>query len=163
MFSDQLKFKMQKLIKDSANKNLKITTAESCTGGLIAALFTDLPGSSAVFERGYVAYSNKSKIDQLSVPTYFIETYGAVSKEVAVAMAEGAVLCSESQIAVSVTGFAGPEVEKGFELGTVYIAVSVYGKPSICKHNLFSGSRSQIRIASVEKAVDMLIEAVEVY
>jgi nicotinamide-nucleotide amidase len=89
--------------------NLKLATAESCTGGLIAALITEIPGSSVVLERGFVTYSNAAKQDMLGVSRSLLEQYGAVSREVAEAMAEGALTHSRADVAISVTGIAGPD------------------------------------------------------
>src|SRR3954466_12463689 len=89
-------------------KSLRIVTAESCTGGLIAALLTEIPGSSDVVERGFVVYSNAAKTEMLGVAAALIEQHGAVSREVAMAMAEGALTHSHAQLSVSVTGIAGP-------------------------------------------------------
>src|SRR5262249_19084129 len=86
----------------------KLATAESCTGGLIAALLTEIPGSSDVIERGFVTYSNRAKVEMLGVPADLIATHGAISEPVARAMAEGALTHSHADIAVSVTGLAGP-------------------------------------------------------
>ena len=89
-------------------RKLKLATAESCTGGLVAAILTEVPGSSDVVERGFVTYSNEAKTEMLGVPAALIETHGAVSEAVARAMAEGALEHSHADIAVSVTGVAGP-------------------------------------------------------
>ena len=92
----------------AAQSGLKLATAESCTGGLIAAILTEVPGSSDVFERGFVTYSNEAKTELLGVPAELIEKHGAVSEEVARAMASGALGHSRADIAVAVTGVAGP-------------------------------------------------------
>jgi nicotinamide-nucleotide amidase len=88
--------------------NMKLVTAESCTGGMVAAAITDIAGSSQVFERGFVTYSNESKTELLGVTPWMLQTYGAVSPEVAKAMAEGALKNSKADLAVSITGIAGP-------------------------------------------------------
>ena len=97
-----------RLLEICRERNLKIATAESCTGGMVAALLTDIPGSSDVFERGYVTYSNKAKRDMLGVSSETLARFGAVSKEVAREMAEGALQRSGANLAVSITGVAGP-------------------------------------------------------
>ena len=97
------------LLKACRSRNETITTAESCTGGLIAATLTAIPGSSDVFERGFVTYSNSAKSELLGVPFWLIERHGAVSEDVARAMAGGALTHSQASLAVAVTGIAGPE------------------------------------------------------
>ncbi|MAA97579.1 MAG: damage-inducible protein CinA [Stappia sp.] len=97
-----------RVIERASGFGLKIATAESCTGGLIAALLTDVPGSSAVVDRGFVTYSNEAKTEMIGVPAELIEAHGAVSREVALAMVEGALAASRADLAVAVTGVAGP-------------------------------------------------------
>ena len=138
------------------NRGVKLATAESCTGGLIAALFTEISGSSAVFECGFVTYSNKSKTNLLGVDSKLITEYGAVSEEAAKAMAQGAIGRANADIAVAVTGIAGPtggSAEK--PVGTVYIAVGGMAG-TICEKNIFSGNRQQIRASAVAYALNML-------
>lgn len=144
------------LLEELRNKGLKLATAESCTGGLISALFTEISGSSAVFECGFVTYSNQSKIKLLGIGTELIEKHGAVSEEVAKAMAHGAITKSGADIAVSVTGIAGPS--GGTEtkpVGLVYIAVATKNK-TICEKNIFTGNRQNIRLSSVTHALKMM-------
>jgi nicotinamide-nucleotide amidase len=140
-------------------KNMRLVTAESCTGGMIAAAITDRAGSSAVFERGYVTYSNEAKIEELGVKSETIETYGAVSEQTASEMAKGALKNSHADIALSVTGIAGPN--GGTEekpVGLVYIGIALQNRePHIVKNN-FDGDRTTIRQATVEKALEMLID-----
>src|SRR5271168_2570870 len=109
MFSPALTDRASALIARYASLGLKIATAESCTGGLVAALLTEIPGSSAVVERGFVTYSNAAKRELLGVPAATLETHGAVSEATARAMALGALAHSRAQVAVSVTGIAGPD------------------------------------------------------
>lgn len=97
-----------RVIERASGFGLKIATAESCTGGLIAALLTEVPGSSAVVDRGFVTYSNEAKTEMIGVPAELIEAHGAVSREVALAMVEGALAASRADLAVAVTGVAGP-------------------------------------------------------
>lgn len=134
-----------------------MTTAESCTGGLIAALCTDLPGSSLWFERGFVTYSNAAKSELLGVPADLIKAHGAVSEAVARAMARGALLHSHAQVSVAVTGIAGPSggsVEK--PVGTVWLAWCVGEQLSseLCR---FDGDRAAVRNATVQRAILGLI------
>ena len=109
MFSSDLIARATDLIARYRAAGLMAATAESCTGGLIAALLTDIPGSSAVLERGFVVYSNAAKQELLGVPAETLARYGAVSAETARAMAEGALGASRAEVAVSVTGVAGPD------------------------------------------------------
>ena len=138
-------------------KKLKVVTAESCTGGLIAGLLTEIPGSSDVVERGFITYSNEAKHEMLNVPIEYLNTFGAVSEEVALAMAEGALLRSNAQVAVSVTGIAGPDggsVEK--PVGLVHMVISQKGTNTNQFCDIFKGSRSEIRSKIVEVALKRL-------
>src|ERR1700721_678716 len=108
MSSKKLTRKAEKLLDLYRHKKLKIVTAESCTGGMIATLLTDIAGSSDVFERGFVTYSNDAKKDMLGIDEALIAKHGAVSREVAEAMARGAIKHSKADLAVAVTGIAGP-------------------------------------------------------
>ncbi|MBA2657887.1 MAG: CinA family protein [Tatlockia sp.] len=128
-------------------KNLKISTAESCTGGLIASLLTDLAGSSAWFERGFITYSNLAKQEMLSVDPQLISSHGAVSQEVAEAMALGALAHSQSPLSLAVTGIAGPgggSVQK--PVGTVWIAwAGINLIPRSSLYNFPDQSRQSVR------------------
>ena len=148
----------QSVLVEAREKGLRIATAESCTGGLIAALLTEIPGSSDVIERGLVVYSNRAKSDLLGVPTILIDDQGAVSEAVARAMAEGAVERSHAQLAVAVTGVAGPG--GGTELkpvGLVHIAAVREGHSTLHEaHRLGDIGRSEIRLQSAEAALRLL-------
>ena len=137
-------------------KGLFLATAESCTGGLISAACTDLAGSSAWFERGFVTYSNEAKTASLGVDAELIKQHGAVSQPVAEAMARGAITHSLAQVAVAVTGVAGPtggSVEK--PVGTVWFGWSVQGQvSSACLQ--FDGDRAAVRAATVHHALTHL-------
>jgi nicotinamide-nucleotide amidase len=141
-------------------KHLRIATAESCTGGMIAAAITDVAGSSDVFERGFVTYSNEAKAQQIGVAPDLIAHHGAVSVHVAREMAAGALKHSTADIAVAVTGIAGPGGgSEAKPVGLVYIAVARRdGDPAIERHQ-FHGDRAAIRQATVERALEMLAEA----
>lgn len=144
-----------------SDKNMRLVTAESCTGGMIAAAMTDRSGSSAVFERGYVTYSNESKIEELGVESAIIESHGAVSEQTARAMAEGALKNSHADIALSVTGIAGPNggtQEK--PVGLVYIGIARPNCPTTVVKNLFDGDRRTIRQATMEKSLELLISTI---
>jgi len=135
-----------------------IVTAESCTGGLVAATLTAVPGSSEVFERGFVTYANAAKSEMLGVPYWLIERHGAVSEDVARAMAGGALTHSQASLAVAVTGIAGPDggtPEK--PVGLVYFAAARRDSPIIYEMVLFGHlGRTEIRRRSVERALALL-------
>jgi nicotinamide-nucleotide amidase len=143
-------------------RKLKLATAESCTGGLIAAILTEVPGSSDVFERGFVTYSNEAKTEMLGVPAALIKEHGAVSEEVARAMAEGALRNSRTDIAVSVTGVAGPgggSAEK--PVGLVHLAAARRGREPIHREKRFGDlGRRGVRFASVVEAFAMMREMI---
>ena len=133
-----------------------LTTAESCTGGMIAAACTDLAGSSQWFERGFVSYSNAAKTELLGVPAALIEAHGAVSEPVVRAMAEGALAHSHAQVSVAVTGVAGPTGGSDAKpLGTVWFAWCVDGRTH-SQHQCFGGDRAAVRSATVQHAVAQL-------
>ena len=137
---------------------LFMATAESCTGGLIAAACTDMAGSSAWFERGFVTYSNAAKTDMLGVDAALIAKHGAVSEPVARAMAFGAIRHSQAQISVAVTGVAGPSggsVDK--PVGMVWFGFSISGQ-LLSEQQWFAGDRAAVRHASVQHALKRLIE-----
>jgi nicotinamide-nucleotide amidase len=161
MFSTELTQLSKSLIKICKLNNIKIATAESCTGGLIAGYLTAIPGSSDIFDRGYTTYSNDSKIEMLNVPANMILSYGAVSRNVAIAMSEGALNNAPVQLTVAVTGVAGPSggtVKK--PVGTVHIACSRMGKATITKCHLFNGNRDQIRESTVKEAINMMLKQI---
>ena len=134
-------------------KRLMLATAESCTGGLIAAACTDLAGSSVWFERGFVSYSNAAKTELLGVPADLIEAHGAVSEPVARAMVEGALRHSRAQVAVAVTGVAGPGGgSPGKPVGTVWFG---WATPDgvVTDKRCFDGDRQHVREATVQHAL----------
>ena len=142
-------------------KRLKIATAESCTGGMIAAAITDIAGSSDVFDRGFVTYSNEAKTEQIGVPAELIAHHGAVSVHVAREMAVGALNRSRGDVAVAVTGIAGPGGgSEAKPVGLVYLAVARKGSDPAIERHQFHGDRAAIRKATVERALEMLAEAV---
>jgi nicotinamide-nucleotide amidase len=136
---------------------VKVATAESCTGGLVAGALTEIPGSSDVVERGFVTYSNEAKSDLVGVPDELLSAHGAVSKEVAIAMAEGAL--AHVDAAVSVTGIAGPGggTEKK-PVGLVHFAAARKDRATLHKECRFGDiGRSEVRMKSVEAALDLLL------
>lgn len=138
----------------------KLATAESCTGGLIAAACTAVAGSSDWFERGFVTYSNDAKRESLGVDGALLDAFGAVSEPVARAMADGALARSAAQIAVAVTGIAGPGgAVPGKPVGTVWLAWSRVGRPTQSALLQLQGDRSSIREQTVDEALRRLIDA----
>lgn len=139
-------------------RNLKLCTAESCTGGLIAAACTDLAGSSDWFERGFVTYSNEAKTELLGVPAELIEAHGAVSEAVARAMAGGALARSHAQLSVAVTGVAGPGGGSAAKpVGTVWFGFAVHGQVH-SERLLFAGDRAEVRRQTVAHAFRRLLD-----
>ncbi len=143
-------------------RKLMIATAESCTGGLIAAALTEIAGSSDVVDRGFVTYSNPAKSDMLGVPAELIEANGAVSGPVAAAMATGALQRSNAALAVAVTGVAGPGGgTESKPVGTVWFGMAVRGGTTITQRRVFPGDRSSVRQATVAHALSMLQTAAQ--
>jgi len=149
------------LLTTCVTNGLAVTTAESCTGGLVAGAITDIPGSSQIFDRGFVTYSNAAKRDMLGVTEATLQAHGAVSRETALEMAAGALARSKADVAVAVTGVAGPDggtPEK--PVGLVHFAVA--GRSGAVKHverRFGALSRDEIRAKSVAQALKMLLEA----
>nr|WP_275245874.1 CinA family protein [[Pseudomonas] carboxydohydrogena] len=141
-------------------RKLKIATAESCTGGLVAAALTEVPGSSDVLDRGFVTYSNEAKHAMIGVETAKLETFGAVSKEVAIAMAFGALEHADVDLAVAITGIAGPGgATPGKPVGLVHFAVAARdGRITHREQRFGAVGRSSVRQQSVIEALKMLIE-----
>lgn len=144
-----------------AEKDLTVATVESCTGGLLSAAITAVPGSSRVFERGYVTYSNDAKTELVGVPRELIMHQGAVSEDVAQAMAEGAFRKARVDIAVSITGIAGPDGGTATKpVGLVHFgAVNRTGMLKL-EHQVFTGDRAAVRSASVAYALDLILRMV---
>lgn len=144
-------------------KNWKLALAESCTGGLVCAKLTELSGSSAWFERGYITYSNLAKTECLDVPAELIERFGAVSEPVAKAMALGALTQAGTQVGLSITGIAGPtggSPEK--PVGTVCFGWAISNasgeKLTFCQTQLFDGDRSDVREQAAQHALTELLQ-----
>jgi len=158
MFAPALIDRAAALLTLCRNRGLKLATAESCTGGLIAGLLTEIPGSSAVVERGFVVYSNLAKQEMLGVPVATLVQWGAVSEATARAMAEGALARSAVDLAIAVTGVAGPDggtAEK--PVGLVHFAAARRGAPIRLVEKRFGQlTRGAIRLAAVETALEML-------
>jgi nicotinamide-nucleotide amidase len=147
----------------ACSKQLRVCTAESCTGGLIAKSFTDLAGSSDWFECGFITYSDASKTEMIAVPESVISEYGAVSEAVANAMASGALRNSTAHVSIAVTGVAGPAGGSADKpVGTVWIAVAS-DKHSVAKKHLFQGDREAIRNATMLIAIEMMLQLLETH
>ena len=150
-----------KLVQLYREKGLTLATAESCTGGMVAAAITSVPGSSWVLDRGFVTYSNEAKTELLCVPAALIDSVGAVSEAVARHMAQGAKQQARTDLAVSVTGIAGPDggsPEK--PVGTVWFGLATVDGQVFTHHRLFPGDRQAIRIASTLYALQLLWDGV---
>jgi nicotinamide-nucleotide amidase len=138
-------------------RNLTLATAESCTGGLIAATLTAIPGSSATVLAGYVTYSNEAKTRLVGVPEAMLAAHGAVSEPVARQMAEGALADAGADIAVSCTGIAGPSGGSATKpVGLVFIGATRRGKESVVERHVFPGDRSAVRAATVDAALALV-------
>ncbi|HUO03032.1 MAG TPA: CinA family protein [Rhizomicrobium sp.] len=157
MFDTALRDQARDLLDAARAKNIRIATAESCTGGLIAGLLTEIPGSSDVVERGFVTYSNEAKEEALGVPAALLRKYGAVSDQVARAMADGALRHARAQLAIAVTGIAGPGGGSADKpVGLVHVALA--DGHNIVSHEFRFGDigRSEVRLATVKEALKLL-------
>ncbi|CAO3420275.1 CinA family protein [Azospirillum doebereinerae] len=157
MFSDTIRDLAAQTLAEYGLAGYMVATAESCTGGLIAGALTDIAGSSKVVDRGFVTYTNIAKTEMLRVPASLLHAHGAVSPEVAVAMAVGALARSRADVTVAVTGVAGPgggSAEK--PVGRVYIATAVRGGSAKAKEYTFPGDRDAVRMATVQAALERL-------
>jgi len=159
-FDDALVTQAAALLEAFRQARLMLATAESCTGGMIAAVLTEIAGSSDVVERGFVTYSNEAKAELLGVPMALIQAKGAVSEEVARAMAEGALAHARAQVAVSVTGIAGPGGGSPDKpVGLVHFGAARHGAPTLHARRVLGGDRAAVRRASVELAFALALEA----
>ncbi|MEM1378146.1 MAG: CinA family protein [Pseudomonadota bacterium] len=162
-FDDPLVELGARLVETAADRNTMVATAESCTGGMIATAITEISGSSAVLDRGFVTYSNEAKSEMLGVAEADIETYGAVSEAVAAAMAEGALARSNADITISVTGIAGPgggSAEK--PVGLVWFGcASLWAPTLVMSHQFEDHGRAAIRGQTTAVALEILIDTIE--
>lgn len=160
MFSDALRDEAKRLLQRYREAGRRLATVESCTGGLIAGLLTEIAGSSDVVERGFVTYSNAAKSEMVGVPAELIVRHGAVSAEVAEAMAAGALAHSPADVAVAVTGIAGPGgATPNKPVGLVYFGLAVRGDSVRSERHVFPGDRSGVRLASVARALALFASA----
>ena len=151
------------LLARAQAKRLLIATAESCTGGLLAGAITDVAGSSAIFDRGFVTYTNAAKMTMLGVPGAVLDAHGAVSEPVARAMAKGALQRSDAHIAVAITGIAGPGGSEHKPEGRVCFALATVGRVTVETIEFGAIGRAQVRGGSVERGLQMLLDAVDLF
>jgi len=157
MYPEILYVMAEDLLQTCQAKDLKLALAESCTGGLIGGLITSVPGSSSMFDRGIVSYTNPAKGEMLGVPAYVFMEYGSVSEECARAMAEGALEHSHANLSASVTGIAGPDGGSDDKpIGRVHIAVARDDFETLHEEHTFDGDRHRVRIQAVESAMRLL-------
>ena len=157
MFPKPVRVLADQVLAAARQAGLKIATAESCTGGLIAGALTEIPGSSDVVDRGFVTYSNQAKCDMLGVEIEMLIAHGAVSEPVARAMAEGALAHSGADLAVSVTGIAGPGGGSANKpVGLVHIACARKGHETLHERRIFTGDRGGVRMSTVKAALKLV-------
>ncbi len=147
------------LIEAARARGLRLATAESCTGGLVSAAITDIAGSSDVFDRGFVCYSYPAKVAMLGVPQMLLTEHGAVSEPVARAMAEEALAASEADVAVAITGVAGPGSSEAKPEGLVWFATATAEETRAERRDFGPLGRDRVRAMSVEVALDLALQA----
>ncbi len=159
MAADSLEQLARAVLDACRARKLLLATAESCTGGMVAAALTAIAGSSEVVERGFVTYSNRAKEEMLGVPHALLERHGAVSAEVAQAMAEGALGRASVDLAVAITGIAGPSGGSAAKpVGLVWLACGGRGTVAAESH-VFPGDRAAVRHAATQRALELLLAA----
>lgn len=149
-----------KVVQAARAKGLTIATAESCTGGMIAASLTDVRGSSSVFDRGFVTYSYPSKTAMLGVPTDMLKEFGAVSEQVVRQMALGALNGSDADISIAVTGIAGPGADGNKPEGLVWFGLATANNVETREQNYGAIGRDNVRLATVETALNWLLDEI---
>jgi nicotinamide-nucleotide amidase len=158
LFDDATTARVQALAAALRARGWRLAAAESCTGGLVAAACTSVAGSSDWFERGFVTYSNDAKAELLGVASALIARHGAVSAEVACAMADGALAHSPADVAVAITGIAGPGgAVPGKPVGTVWFALAVRGSTARAEPHHFAGDRAAVRAQAMDAAIESLL------
>ena len=162
MFPLEVETLARLLIDEVRERHLRVVTAESCTGGLVAAAICSIPGASDVFERGFVTYTNRAKEEMLGIPGDMIADFGAVSEPVARMMAEGALNNSRAHIAVAITGVAGPGGGSPMKpVGTVHLATARSTAGIRHRHEVFDGeTRLDVQMAAVAVALQMMRDAI---
>lgn len=157
---DEVETSARALLKQACAKDLAIVTAESCTGGLVASLLTDVEGASRAFERGFVVYTDEAKCELLAVDNQVIALCGAVSRETAIAMAEGALRRSRGDVSIAITGFAGPAGPDD-EPGLVHFACARSGRATAHREEHFGDvGRGPVRLQCLAVAIGMLRDAI---
>ncbi len=162
IFPSDIAFKARQVVESYSSRKKKIVTAESCTGGLVAAALTSVSGSSAVFERGFISYSYDAKSELLGILSEDLLRYGAVSPEIAEAMAQGALDFSRADVSLSVTGIAGPTGGlPNKPVGLCYFGIAT--REGVCFHfgRTYSGGREEIQLACVAEALGLFLSLVE--
>ena len=160
MVDTQIETAARALLDICRARKLIIATAESCTGGLVAGALTDIAGSSDVFDRGFVTYSYPAKVAMLGVPQLLLTDHGAVSEPVARAMAEGALAASDAEVAVAVTGVAGPGASEAKPEGLVFFATATAEGTHAERRDFGAIGRERVRSRSVETALDLALLAI---
>ena len=155
-FDPEIRNRAAEVLDICRESRVTVATVESCTGGLVSAALTEIAGSSDVVERGFVTYTNAAKTALVDVPAALFETVGAVSEDVARAMAAGGIARSNADIAVAVTGVAGPGASEAKPAGLVHLAAARRDGAIIHERCRFRGDRAAVRIAAVLKAFDMI-------
>ena len=154
--------KLNKIVNLLKRKKLKISIAESCTGGMLSSVITSVSGSSKVFNLGLVTYSNQSKMNVLKVPRKIIKKYGAVSKQVCLTMVNKLSKIIKTNVSVSITGVAGPSGgTKKKPVGLVYIAIKKGGKINIKKYLFTNKGRTYIQKAAVKKSLELILSFIK--
>jgi nicotinamide-nucleotide amidase len=149
----------RRVLSEARMRRLRLATAESCTGGLLASLLTDLPGCSHVFERGFVVYSEDAKVELLGISRALLEGPGAVSEPCALAMAEGALAHSRADLAVSITGWTDAGSAPGQEAGLVYFGCARRNRPTVCREvRMGDIGRARIRIGCLGVGLSMMLD-----
>jgi nicotinamide-nucleotide amidase len=162
IFSRALCEKADAILTVCKAKETTLATVESCTGGLLSAILTELPGSSSMFTHGFITYANEAKEEMVGVDPALIKQHGAVSEPVARAMAEGALKTSSADLAIAITGVAGPDGgSEAKPVGTVHFAAAMKGKDTIHAMKRFEGNRSEVRLGAVDFALDMIVSELQ--
>ncbi|HYO52397.1 CinA family protein [Archangium sp.] len=157
-----LEERARRVLEACRRAGVRLALAEASTGGLVSACLTDIPGASAVVERGFVPYSNEAKTEQLGVPVELMVAHGAVSEQVARALAEGALARSRADVSLGETGISGPSGGSAAKpVGLVYLAVARRGGTSLCERHVFPGDRAEIRRAAARRGLELLLSLLE--
>jgi len=162
MFPDTIRQPAGKLIHRLIDSRMTVVTAESCTGGLIAGALTEIPGSSQAVYGGFVTYANEAKVAMIGVPEEMIARYGAVSAQVARAMADGARRTARVDVAIAVTGIAGPDGGSALKpVGLVHLACATAGGVSHLERRFGALGRQEVRAATVRSALELALDCIE--